>query len=277
MRYSALFFLLGCARPCSVGSIVPARQLSVEAIPGASTAAGASLEREAMSYEELEAFTRDVQTEVLPDILMAFDVDDREVDQDLGPSGYLLETSPAMQLKVPLSDAAASQLAAGLGYALSQESVLFTDWSEADGGTAFGAVRFTGHAPSADEAQAFFLWASEVNEGLSGGYSGFDDTLFFQNLRGEDGLPYSGLEDDAYLDALRTAADTWTEGAVSLIETGEVQSWLIANDWVQSPGGDDYLAQLAGDAPRLAALEAARSEHAQLLATAAEDGGWSAP
>ncbi len=274
MRYATFLFTLGCGRGCAVGSVVPAHQLSVEAVPGASTEAGAHLDREAMSYEELLAFTQDVQGEVLPDLLMALDLDERDLDEDLGPGGYALQTSPSLQLKVPLDDEGATRLAAALGLAWSQESVLVTDWSEGDGGTAFGAVRFVGHAPSEDEAQAFFAWAAGINGGLGGGYTAFDDTLYFLNLRGDDGQPYSGLEDEAFLAALTEAASTWTEGAVSLMETGEAQSWLVANDWAAAPSGEQYAAILGEDAPLLAAVEAAASEHAALLTAAAEDGGW---
>lgn len=274
MRILPLLALLGCSRACAVGSVVPARQLSVEAVPGRSTPLGQELDFEAISYDEAEALTREAQREVLPDLLLALDLDEREVDQDLGPGGYQLATNPALQLKVPLSDEEATRLAAALGLAWRQESVLLVDWSEGDGGTAYAGVRFTGAAPSAEEAQAFFEWAAEGNPGLGGGYTAYDDTLYFLNLRGADGEPYSGLDDASFVALLDQAARSWTEGAVALSESGELEAWLVENDWSASPEGEGYLATIEADPSLEAALEAAASEHEQLVERAADEGGW---
>jgi len=269
-----VLLLCACTRECAEGAVIPAHQLSVEVVPGASTPEGADLDFEAISYDEAEALTRQVDAEVFPDILMALDVDARAVDEDLGPGGYDLRTTPAMQLKVPLTDDEASRLAAAFGLALEQESVLITDWSDTGGGTAYGSVRFLGGAPSADEAQAFYVWANQQNPGLGGGYLVYDDVASFLNLRGDDGQPYSGLDDETFLDALRQAAANYTGGSVSFLEAGEAQSWLVANDWAASQGGQDYMAVLGDDPSTLAALEAARSEWQLFLEQAEADGGW---
>lgn len=269
-----VLLLCACTRECAEGAVIPAHQLSVEVVPGASTPEGAELDFEAISYDEAEALTRQVDAEVFPDILMALDVDARAVDEDLGPGGYDLRTTPAMQLKVPLTDDEASRLAAAFGLALEQESVLITDWSDTGGGTAYGSVRFLGGAPSADEAQAFYVWANQQNPGLGGGYLVYDDVASFLNLRGDDGQPYGGLDDETFLDALRQAAANYTGGSVSFLEAGEAQSWLVANDWASSQGGQDYMAILGDDPSTLAALEAARSEWQLFLDQAEADGGW---
>lgn len=274
MRTCLPLLLCACTRDCAEGSVIPAHQLSIEVVPGASTPEGAKLDFDEISYEEAESLTKQVDAEVFPDILMALDVDARGVDEDLGPGGYDLRTTPAMQLKVPLSDDGATRLAAAFGLALEQESVLVTDWSDTGGGTAYGSVRFLDGAPSADEAQAFYVWASQQNPGLGGGYLVYDDVGSFLNLRGDDGQPYSGLDDDTFLDALRQAAADYTGSGLSFLEAGEAQSWLVANDWTASPDGQDYLGVIGDDPPVLAALEASRSEHQQLLEQAEEDGDW---
>lgn len=267
-----LLLLCACQRACAVGEPVPGHQLSVEALP--STTARPDLDRQAMSYEELEAFTQGALDEVAPDVIEALGWGDQGVELSLSPGGYQGDTSPAMQIRVSCSDAQASRFAAAFGLTFTQDSALIMDWSDPAGGTAWASVRFLDGPPSGDEADAFFDWAIASNPGLAGGYTGFGDTLFFLNLDDEAGVPYSGLDDQAFVDALEHAAATYTEGAVVFDGSGGQQAWLVANAWDAAPSGEDYLAALGDDPALVAALQAANEEAGDLLEGAAEDGGW---
>lgn len=271
-----LLLLCACQRACAVGSTVPGHQLSVEALP--STTARPDLDRAAMSYAELEGLTDAVIEDVAPDIVSALGLQDRGVELSVSPGGYLGETTPAMQIRVSCSDAEASRIAAAFGLALVQDSALVMDWTDGAGDTAWASVRFLDGPPDGALADAFFDWAIVTESALGGGYTGFGETLTFLNLRGADGQPYSGLEDQDLVDAVERAAATWTEGGVVFEASGVMQAWLVENDWSAAgagPGAGQQYEEVLGDDPALLAmLQASAEEAADLVDAAAEDGGW---
>ena len=267
-----LLLLCSCERACAVGSTVPGHQLSVEALP--STTARPDLDRTAMDYGELQALADDVMTEVAPDIIQALGWADQGVELSLSPGGYLGETTPAMQIRISCSDADASRFAAAFGLVLVADSALVMDWTDGAGDTAWASVRFLDGPPEGALADAFFDWAIATEPALEGGYTGFGETITFLNLRGADGLPYSALEDQEFVDAVERAASTWTEGGVVFEASGLTQAWRVENDWSAAPSGETYADALGEDPALSAALQASAEEAEDLVNAAAEDGGW---
>lgn len=245
-------------------------QLSFEAVPGNGfDIDGHVYDTSLASYADKEVFTDSVLAEVLPDLYAAVGVDD--VDAFLTPGGYLLATSPSLQIQAPFAPAEVDNLAAALGWTCYQWSVLVTDYGDTDGGTGYANVALDATV-DADLAQRFFEHAAGVDPGLGGGYTAFGDVMTFLNLRGSDGTPYSGLEDDAFIAALQTAASSFTDAGATVASTGEVGAKFVENDWSAATTGEDYL-ELVEDADE-PALVPLRDAYEVLLGEAGATYGW---
>ncbi len=252
-------------------------QLSFEAMPGAGVAlAQGTVDTQGADYGEKEAFTQQVFNELFPDIVTAVGIDSADIDSELSPGGFLLETNPSMQAQLRGDEAAATadseRLAAALGYVMYQWSVLITDFGTDVGDTRYVAIRFTGGDLNATSAQEFFAFAAGIESGLGGGYSVFGDEMLFLNVRGDDGVPFSGLDDDVFAQALGQAAAEFTGTAVEVAESGMVIAQFIENDWDSASAGQEYRARL--DAAMLEALEPLRVRFDQLLDAASAEYGW---
>ena len=183
------------------------------------------------SYEARRRLTERVRDDVVPSVLRAAGVNEAQAVTELRMGGYRLQTNPSLHMTVPLTDEQADRLAATLGRVLDQDSVLVADFSSsdrtgADRATGYALVRFPAGTLTPDLAQRFFLAAAAEHEGLGGGYTAFGDALLFLNLRGEDGLPSSGLPDPGFAAALGRAAERFPGAA--LTETGRADARLIA-------------------------------------------------
>jgi len=273
LRAAAVGVLLpACGGSCAQGTREPSLQLSYEAMPGDGIDVGVTLPA-TISYDSRAGFSQGILDDLVPAVLAAVDVDSNAVTSVITPGGYEGTTNPSIQSMLDTDDDSATRVAAALGFVLHQGAVLAADYSDANGGTAWGAVRFLDGAPDALQAQAFYVWATEVDPGLGGGYTAWGDRLIFLNLHGDDGSPSGGLADDAFLAAMTRAAQECTVVPVALAASGEARAWLVENDWSTAPDGEDYLSTLGADAALTAKLQALQGAHTAALAEQT-DAGW---
>lgn len=266
--------LLACSDPAVEDSTV---QLSYEAIPGSGITLGqGAVDMSAAVYDDKSAFTGDIFSDVVPQVFSEFGLDFAALDSEEAPGGFLVETNPSMQSRGSLTRDEASQVAAGLGYVMYQWSVLATDFSVAEGDTAYGIVTFDDGQLDPALAQLFFAHADSVDSGLGGGYMSFGDDMIFLNLRGADGEPYSGLTDEVFIDQLGVAATTFNDAATMLSETDFADAWLVENDWDAAPDGADYAGIIGASGASLATLDTLQTQFNEQLLTAATLYGWEA-
>lgn len=276
-RLSIIALLTLLAASCGdSGGDSPLVQLSYEAMPGSGVAlATGEVDTSMAAYDDKQTFTSEVFGELVPEVFAAVGVDFAALDSDTAPGGFLLETNPAMQSRGALTAGDADRVSAALGYVMFQWSVLITDFDAEDGDTGYGVVEFSDDALTPTLAQDFFAHAGGVDEGLGGGYSAFEDTMIFINLRGGDGMPYSGLDDDTFLTRLEQAVDGFTDADVTLVESGAIDAYLIENDWSTATDGSEYLATIAvTSAAEQAELDRLQTAYNQKLLQAAATHGW---
>jgi hypothetical protein len=210
------------------------------------------------SYAQRAAVTEQVMEAELPKILDLLKIPADQVQTELTPGGYEMQTNASLQSAFETDPETASRFAAALGYAFRQWSVLITDFTpDGPGNTAFAVVTFKDHAPSGDEAQAFFEHAASVNKGLGGGYTAFGHDLFFLNIADSTGKAYSGLDDATFVAELTKAAESFTATPVSVTRSGRADARFVENDWDKAKTGQDYARILAGSSPRVRRYSAA--------------------
>ena len=249
-------------------------QLSFEAIPGNGFDVGGNVyDTSGASYAIKETFTAQILADVVPGAMDAVSVNGEELDQQLTPGGFQLATSPSLQIRGAIDPEIATVLAAGLGWTTFQWSVLVTDFGETDGGTGYGTVSFAAGTLTPELAQSFFEHAASVDPGLAGGYTSFGDDLIFLNLRDATGTTYSGLEDEAFVTDLESAAGSFTGASVTMSASGEVEAGLVENDWTgAAPTGEDYAAELSAD--QVSALAPLRETFLSELEATGGAQGW---
>jgi hypothetical protein len=253
-------------------------QLSYEAIPGVGVVLPqGTVDTSGSDFADKLEFTQDVFATLVPDVMAAVDVEFADVDSEITPGGFLLETSPSMQTRLVASDfadvdATADRLAAALGYTMYQFSVLVTDFTAVEGATGYAVVRFPEGALTPDLAQAFFAHAATVDGGLGGGYTAFDDDMIFLNVRDDAGEPFSGLDDAAFFAGLEQAADSFADAEAAFLESGFADARFVGNDWEVAPDGSEYLATLGAGAQE--ALDPLQAAFAQIVDDAAATYGW---
>lgn len=266
MRRWPAFFVLALLAVASAASAQPILLLSYEAIPSAQIALPKAKDA---AYAQKEAVARTVADQLSPAILRAAGADSGTTRTEVYPGGYQAATDPALQTRVAVTPEQADRLAAALGYVLRQGSVLVSDLAAKDGDQFQVTLRFPARSLNAERAQAFFAKAGEADKGLSGGYSAFGDVMIFINLRGGDGKPYSGLDDDRFLAAMKQACEGFTGCAVDA--SGKIRSKLVGNDWKVAPNGEGYAKLVADVLPELNRL---RQRHTALIEDAAAKNGW---
>lgn len=256
--------------------IGPIQQVSYEVIPTPLYELGMlDLTLENASYEQREAFTVEVRDAMLPDVVALVGLADQMLDTELTPGGFQRVTNPSLQTRLMASGAEVESLAAALGYVFSQWSVLVTDFAAEDGGTGYAVVTFDVAQVDPELGQAFFDHAAEVDVGLGGGYFAFGSEVIYLNLRGPDGEPYSGLDDDSFVTAVEEAADSFAPYKAALAQAGEAGVIFVENDWKTAPAGEDFLNVLdpLGEAA-LAELATLQEEHVARFKAAVDAYGW---
>lgn len=182
-----------------------------------------------------------------PPGLAAIGLDPGLFDAEIVAGGYQGNINPAVLLTLDSSEQGARRAAASFGHIFNQSAVLI--WREASEGSLVVAVGLPAVTPTL--ADHFFRLAAAIEPGLAGGFTARGNQLLFINLRGGDGKPFSGLEDDAFAAALQRAAGQF--GGIASVSSGRVTSMLIERA--------DYPA-LAGAS--LATLERLKSRRAEL-------------
>ncbi|WP_051248392.1 hypothetical protein [Inquilinus limosus] len=257
------------AEPAPAAPVGPTLLFSYEAL----TFKPLGLDAAKASYADRAAVTTQVKDTELPKILALLNVPADQVQTEVTPGGYQLETNASLQSAFETDPKTADLFAAAVGYTFRQWSVLVTDFTpEGQGNTGYAVVTFKDHAPSGEEAQAFFQHAASVNKGLGGGYTAFGRDLFFLNIADSTGKAYSGLDDATFVAELTKAAETFTGTPVSVTRSGRVDARFVENDWDKSKTGQDYAKILGRDLTRK--LTQLRREHDRMLRTAGQTYGW---
>ncbi len=222
----------------------------------ANPAAGTGLPSLAkLDYEALEKLTGQVAGE---DRTIAAAVGfTGKLETALVPGGYKLRSDPSLVTAIATRSSQATLLAAAFGYVFRQDSVLVVDLGASDGDQFFARVRFHEIPLSGGLAEAFFQHAAKVDPALGEGYTAFDNTMLFINLRDDTGKSYGGLDNDAFLAALNKAVTSFTAAKVSLFQTGKIEARFVGNDWRASPQGGEYRILLPAETlPALDAIQA---------------------
>ena len=277
-HYAIVLVLALVSAACSEPAVDNATiQLSYEAIPGTGVPLGqGAVNLDTANYDDKLAFTQDVHRDLVPEVFAQFGLEFTALASAEAPGGYLLETNPSMQSRGAMTSEEATQVSAGLGYVMYQWSVLVTDFTANDGDTAYGIVQFNDGELNGVMAQMFFEHAASVNSGLGGGYMSFNDEMIFLNLRGSDGMPYSGLDDDTFIAQLDMAASSFAGAATSLSVSDFASAWLVENDWGSAPTGADYAGVIEGSGASIEALDGLQAQYNEQLLEAATLYGWDA-
>lgn len=203
-------------------------------------------------YNQQAALTAGVVAELGPPVLGAIGLDPATFDAEIVIGGYRGRTSPSVVVHLDVDAATADRAAAAFGFVCDQMSVLA--WSETGTGDTLAVyVAFPTLTPTL--ADFFFRNAMAVNLGLAGGYTARDSRLMFLNLRGSDGKPLSGLEDEQFAAALRQAAKAF--GDIAVVTTRRVTAHLVARETYPTILEPEKLATLEKLRARRAALIAA--------------------
>lgn len=275
-----MLLLLACAHtpapPATPAPGASTLQLSFEAVPGNGfDIHGQVYDTAATTDEQKVAFTAEILAEIVPDVFAAVAVDPADIRAELSPGGFQLQTSPSLQIRGELLPDTAYDLAAALGWTTFQWSVLVTDFGNPGGGTGYVSVRFPS-PPDGPAAQAFFEHAASIDKGLAGGYTTFDHDLYFLNLRGPDGAPYSGLDDPTFVAGLTRAAASYGAVPLSVSASGQVAARLVEDRWTaEARNGEDYLVYIEDeDEPALVPI---RAEYLEKLEETGKRLGWGRP
>ncbi len=237
--------------------------ISYEATPSA----GFDLPKlEAAGYADRAAFASKVLEEIVPKIADAIGIDSNDLDTEVTPGGYQLKTNASLQTEAEVTSAEADRFAAGLGYVFRQYSVLVSGLDDASAKTGYVVVTFPDNTLDATVAQAFFEKAASVDKGLGGGYTAFGDDQIFLNVVGDDGKPYSGLDNAAFLAALTKAAAAFGPPQPKISDSGTATARFIGNEWDKQPKGEAYIEKLGGaGSDTVKALDAIEADYAKLV------------
>lgn len=255
--------------PAPVASTAPTMLFSYEAL----TFKPIGLDEKKAQYPERAAFTEQVRDTELPKILDLLKIPADQVQTEVTPGGYELQTNASLQSAFETDADTATKFAAALGYTFRQWSVLVTDFTpEGQGNTAFAVVTFKDHTPTGPEAQAFYEHAASVNKGLGGGYTAFGHDLFFLNIADSTGKAYSGLDDATFVAELTKAAASFGQTPVSVSRSGRVDARFVENDWDKAKTGQGYGKILGRDLTRK--LTVLRREHEKALRAFGTQNAW---
>jgi len=219
----------------------------------------------ALDYDALEKLTYQVAVE---DKTIAAAVGfTGKLETTVVPGGYKLRSDPSLVTAIETRSSQATLLGAAFGYVFRQRSVLVVDLGASDGDQFFARVQFHGIPLSGPLADEFFRHAAKVSPALGEGYTAFDNSMLFINLRDESGKPYGGLDDDAFLQALTKAVASFTTARTSIAAKGKIEARFVGNDWQSSPQGGEYRILLPAET--LPALDAIQARIAERIGSAA--------
>ncbi|MGE4013280.1 MAG: hypothetical protein AB7G15_14205, partial [Alphaproteobacteria bacterium] len=210
------------------------------------------------SYSERAEITRDAVETVLPAVLAWVGRDDRFAGRFEGPlvtpGGYRSKTSPSVQLVLRAAPGDASHVGAVLGFVFRQWAVMVSNadvrhvLADARRSAALVRIDRIDGRLDADLAHAFFLHAGQTAPGLALGYTSFGNQLLYLNLRDAAGNPHSQLNDLAFAERLKVAAERFSRGALRVSPPVVVDAWFVENDWAAAPTGSQYLALIGAEA-----------------------------
>ncbi|MFT4180786.1 MAG: hypothetical protein QM636_02585 [Rhizobium sp.] len=227
------------------------------------------------SYADRAEFSAEVLSDIVPKIVKANGIDPAALETEVTPGGYLLKTNASLQTQGKLDDATADRLAGSFGYIFHQESVLVSRLGDTTGKTGFVIVQFPKDSLNATVAQNFFEKAEATKKGLGGGYTAFGDEQIFLNVTSADGKPYSGLDDDDFLDGLKRTASSFEAPKPEVSTAGKATARFIGNEWKTSKNGEDYVARLGGAGSDLVkTLDTIAGDYASLVTRTADRKGW---
>ncbi len=185
-------------------------------------------------------------SELGPSGLAAVALDPGLFDAEIVPGGYMAKINPAVLLTLDGDEMQARRAAAAFGHIFTQSAVLL--WRDASEGSLAVAVGLPAVTPTL--ADHFFRLAAAIEPGLAGGFTARGNQLLFINLRGSDGKPFSGLDDDRFAAGLQRAAGQF--GGIASVSTSRVTATLVERA--------DYAALLGGSLGTAERLKARRAE-----------------
>ena len=198
------------------------------------------------TYEERAAFAQKVLDDFVPRIADAVGIDSDDLDTEVTPGGYMLKTNASLQTEAEVTSEEADRFAAGLGYVFRQYSVLVSGLDDDNAKTGYVVVTFPDGTLDAKVAHAFFEKAASVDKGFGGGYTVFGDDQIFLNVIGDDGNPYSGIDNAAFLAGLTKAASEFGPPKPTISGSGTATARFIGNEWEKQPKGEAYIERLGG-------------------------------
>jgi hypothetical protein len=238
LRTLLLALLVALTAPLASAQVYVAYQ----AIPGTNTG-WPDIAR--LDYTARQALSEQVRREILPAVAQALDLQGLPLETQIVPGGYRLKTDPSFVTRFPQGEEAkALQFAAALGYVLRQDSMLVFAIDEQGGDSLTVRVAIDGECLSPQIAHRFFVQAARVEKGLGGGFTAFGCEMLFINLRDGRGVPFSGLNDDAFAAALVKAAAQFIPSS-SIAGSFRTRTVLIGEGWPGSKGGALYTERLA--------------------------------
>jgi hypothetical protein len=185
-------------------------------------------------------------SELGPSGLAAIGLDSGLFDAEIVPGGHMAKINPAVLLTLDGGDAQARRTAAAFGHIFGQSAVLI--WRDASEGSLVVGVTLPVVTPTL--ADHFLRLAGAIEPGLAGGFTARGNQLLFINLRGADGRPFSGLEDEQFAAGLQRAAGQF--GGIATVSTGRATATLIERA--------DYPALLGTSLATVERLKARRAE-----------------
>ncbi len=185
-------------------------------------------------------------SELGPPGLAAVGLDPGLFDAEIVPGGYMAKINPAVLLTLDGNEEQARRAAAAFGHIFGQSAVLI--WRDASQGSVAVVVSLPAVTPTL--ADHFFRLAATIEPGLAGGFTARGNQLLFINLRGADGKPFSGLDDDRFAAGLQRAAGQF--GGIASVSMSRVTATLVERA--------DYTALLGASLATVERLKARRAE-----------------
>jgi hypothetical protein len=179
---------------------------------------------DSVPYGNRAETTAVLASELAPAVLAAIGLDPGSFDAEIVVGGYRARTNPSVLLTIDGDEATADRAAAAFGHVFGQQAVLV--WRDGSGDTLAAAVQLPSVTPNL--ADHFFRHAAAVEPKLAGGFTARGNALVFINLRGRDGTPLSGLDDEAFIAALQRAAAAF--GGIATVSNGRAAAKLVERE-----------------------------------------------
>ncbi len=216
-------------------------------------------------YAAKERFTRQALAATVPAVFAALAPSRTAARSRVGPGGYEMDVSPAIQTDLATTEAGARRVAAALGLVFGQWAVLVSDLAPERANVRYISVGYPRGGFTPARAELFFARARAELKSDKLGFGSFGPVLLFINLN-------TGLSDEIFAQGLARAAATLPALKLSLSPPKPMYAVMVENDWAKAKAGEDYARIIAADAALAARLAALRQRHDAAVARWAKAG-----